>query len=170
MKKKISLFVVTLVFCLNTLSAYSQSSNKIGKFKDWEARWMFDNDRKICFIYSTPKKSKPSDVKRGDIALLITHRPGEGIKNEVNVQTGYQYMSESEVTVSIGSNKFILFTQGDAAWLKKPADDEKIIKMMRKGSSMTIAGLSSRGTTTKDKYSLMGFTKALKSIDKECKE
>ena len=44
---------------------------------------MFDNDRKICFIYSTPKKSEPSDVKRGDIALLVTHRPGE---QKLNVQ------------------------------------------------------------------------------------
>ena len=39
---------------------------------------------------------------------------------------------------------------------------------MIKGSKMVAVGTSSRGTKTKDTYSLSGFTKAYKAINKAC--
>jgi hypothetical protein len=44
-----------------------------------------------------------------------------------------------------------------------------MIAAMKRGSSMTIVGTSSRGTKTTDKYSLSGFTKTKSVIDKTCK-
>jgi hypothetical protein len=40
---------------------------------------------------------------------------------------------------------------------------------MKRGSKMTVVGVSSRGTKTTDTYSLAGFTKAKNLMDKTCK-
>jgi hypothetical protein len=39
---------------------------------------------------------------------------------------------------------------------------------MRAGATMTVTGTSTRGTVTKDIYSLTGFTAANETINKAC--
>jgi hypothetical protein len=39
---------------------------------------------------------------------------------------------------------------------------------MRRGSTMTVTGMSSKGTQTTDTFSLSGFSKAYEAIGKAC--
>ena len=43
------------------------------------------------------------------------------------------------------------------------------MRNMRAGANMIVRGKSWRGTNTKDTYSLLGFTAALRAINKACK-
>ncbi len=85
------------------------------------------------------------------------------------MQTGYTFKKSSQVKISIGSTSYSPFTELDGAWLKTAAEEKKIVGSMKKGSTMKISGFSTRGTNTKDTYSLSGFTAAYNAISRACK-
>lgn len=144
----------------------------IGGFNDWDAFTMRKSDgEKLCYMVSTPKSTKASkaNVLRGDIYVIVTHRPKVKVRDQVNVVAGYPYKEKSETTATIdGKTRFTLFTEGDGAWLFTSKDDSNMVKAMRRGKGMVVTGISSRGTTTTDYYSLSGFTAAHNAMSRTC--
>src|SRR3546814_8118077 len=111
-----------------------------------------------------------SDVCSSDLKIhaMVTHRPGEQRTDEVSIQAGYPYKESAVVDVAVGDMKVQLFTQGDSAWAMDKATDKKLVQAMIKGSTMVVEGVSSRGTNTKDTYSLAGFTRAYQALGPAC--
>lgn len=72
------------------------------------------------------------------------------------------------VEIQVGTLKERLFTQGESAWTVDKDTDKRLVQAMIKGSTMTVQGTSARGTTTKDTYSLSGFTRAYQAINQAC--
>ncbi len=139
--------------------------------KKWGA-YRYDNDgSRICFISSVPTKSegKYDPKNRGDIRVFVSHGPGKAERDVVQVIAGYRYKPQSDVSLTIDGKGFKLFTIEDRAYAESEEDDRRIITLMKRGSRMTIVGVSSRGTKTTDTYSLSGFTKTKAVIDKTCK-
>ncbi|MEM9123473.1 MAG: invasion associated locus B family protein [Pseudomonadota bacterium] len=151
-----------------TGTAQSAPPKLLGKFKDWNAFRVEDGTETICFVVSEPKSTSPKNVKRGDIFFMITDWGPKNSGLEPSVITGYPYKVGSSVTVTIGSDKFELFTQEDAAWLRDGDSEKRIVNAMRRGSRMIVTGTSQRGTLTKDNYSLSGVTAALEHVAKNC--
>ena len=147
----------------------SASAKELGKFKEWTASSEGKGTARACWIYSKPIKNVGKYKKRGEIYALITHRPGQNIFNEVQFTAGYVFKKNSKVTVKIKKKKFQLFTDGDSAWVRKNKVEKALVKAMRSGTNMVVRGVSSRGTKTKDTYSLAGITSALKAIGKACR-
>jgi hypothetical protein len=83
---------------------------------------------------------------------------------------GYPFPAGNKVTVTIGSDKFELFTKDEGAFVKKTEDEGRVIEAMKAGSAMKVQGRSARGTNTTDNYSLSGISDALERIAKECAE
>ena len=139
--------------------------------KNWGAYRYDNNDSRICFVSSVPTKSKGKyDPKnRGDIRVFVSHGPGKAERDVVQVIAGSRYKPQSDVSLTIDGRAFKLFTIEDRAYAESEEDDRRIIVLMRRGSRMTIVGISSRGTKTTDIYSLSGFTKTKAVIDKTCK-
>ena len=165
---RFSLAIMMIIFLSAPLSAQGGEAKLIGTFGDWSAYVFIEDGNKVCYMASQPKKSTGNYTKRGDVFALITHRPAEGSKNVFSFVSGYGYKSGSEVSVTIDKEKFTLFTQDDAAWAADSGTDSKIAQSLRKGSSMVIKGVSSRGTATTDNFSLKGTGGAHDAIDKEC--
>ena len=86
----------------------------------------------------------------------------------ISVEAGYTYKQGSDVTVLIGGATFTLYTDGGYAWADDAKTDRALIENMKRGRSMVIKGISSRGTITTDTYSLVGFTAAYGAIGKAC--
>ena len=140
----------------------------IGAFSDWTAFADGTGGKRICYVGSVPKKAEGKYTRRGDTYTLISHRPGERVFGEVSVEAGYTYKLDSEVIVDVDGKKFKLFTKGGNAWANDANADKAIIAAMKAGQRMVIRGTSSRGTLTKDTYSLSGLTAAYKAINKAC--
>lgn len=163
----------TVLFIAGLLAAWpalaeAEGPKSLGKFKDWTAFEMTESGGTTCYIASGPKDSKPKDVNRGEIWMLVTHRPWKNVENEVSFYSGYPYKEDSTVRVDIDGTKFDMFTHGETAWAATPSEDQKLVSAMRKGSKMIIRGVSSRGTDTTDMFSLSGFTAAHEAIGKAC--
>lgn len=160
-------FAITLitVFAVFTVPV---SAKQIAAFKDWSAHSEGKDKARTCWIYSEPVKDEGNYKRRGRIYLLVTHRPGEKTFNQVQFTAGYTYKKGSAVQVAIGAKKFELFTNGDTAWARSTKDDKDLVAAMRGGARMIVTGQSSRGTKTRDTYSLSGVSAAHRAIDKAC--
>ena len=170
------LFVFGLAFVFGVIAvgfvpdAAAQEPQTIGRNADWIAYTYKSNGKTVCYMASTPIKAEGRYSKRGHIYALVTHHPDADSKSEFSIVTGYTYKPDSEVEVRIGGRKFSLFTEKDRAWTPDAKTDNIIVKSMIKGSTMTVVGVSSRGTKTTDTYSLRGFTATKKLIDGKCRE
>lgn len=148
------------------------TSNRVAAKTDWSV--FVEDNPKECWGVSSPKETvntkdgKKIDVRRGDILLFVTFRPGK--QGEVSFMGGYPFASGSTVDLEVNNGqKFQLFTDGEGAWAGSPEDDAKIVAALKAGADVTLSARSGRGTVTKDKFSLMGFTAALTEAQTRCK-
>ena len=139
----------------------------LGRFQDWTAHTYTQDGAKMCSMYSKPTKDEGDYTRRGDIWGFVIHRPTDDRIGEVSFAMGYPIKEGAPVEVEIGGQTFQLFTDGEGAFAR-PEDDPKLVRAMRAGLEMTVRGISSRGTRTKDTYSLRGFTNANDAINRAC--
>lgn len=175
MKLKLSpiLAAAGLAFVAQTAAAQEQSTNRVAAKTDWSV--FVEADPKECWGVSAPKETVNTKdgrvvaVRRGDILMFVFFRPGTGVNGQVTFTGGYPFASGSTVNLDISGTQFELFTEGEWAWPASPEDDTKIITAMKRGASAILSGRSGRGTTTKDTFSLLGFTAALEEAEARCK-
>ncbi len=169
MPLRFSFVLFLLVSLIGTAAVSAQNApRQIGVYRTWEAYVYKENGNQICFIQSDPVDSAPDNVRRGEIYVVVTHRPAKGVRDEVAIYVGYPFREKSEALVEVGSAEFRMFTSGQNAWAYNTGDDKKIVQAMVRGADMIVKGTSQRGTDTTDKYSLLGFTAARNAINKAC--
>ena len=152
--------------------ALAQSSNRVAASTDWSV--FVEESPKECWGVSAPKETvntkdgKTVQVRRGDILLFVTYRPGKA--GEISFMGGYPFAGGSTVDMVVNNGqKFTLFTDGEGAWAGSPEEDAKIIAALKGGADVTVTGHSGRGTQTSDKFSLIGFTAAMDEAATRCK-
>ena len=166
------IFATALAVIGAPLSAQEESTNRVASNTDWAV--FVEDDPTQCWVVSAPKETVNTKngavvaARRGDIRLWVSYWPGAEKRGEVSFTGGYPFQEGSLVTLQIGSSTYEMFTDGEIAWSASPADDAKIVTSMKRGAEAVITGLSSRGTTTKDTFSLLGFTASIEDADKRC--
>ena len=164
---------ISVLSLLGLTPVYAWAEAPLGNFQDWGAFTARENGKLVCYIGAEPKTSRGKYKKRGQTFLLVTHRPKENSKrnrfNVVSLRAGYTYKKASAVKILIGKSTFKLFTTKEWAFAENAKLDKELITAMKRGSTLTVKGISSRGTKTTDTYSLKGFTAAHKAINKACR-
>jgi len=163
-----------LVICgllISTAAQAAEQPKALGEYGDWTA-WVYnENGNMMCYISSFPKKDEGKYTKRGDIYVQIAHRPAEKTFDVATFVAGYTFDTKAPLTVKIGKETFSkTFTQGDKGWMVNDSEDRRLIAAMKRGDRMIVDGKSSRGTATKDTYSLKGFSAAYQAISAKCKK
>ena len=168
MKKQTGIILlISLFLSANVLAATPQL---LGEYSDWTAYYYRDGKGSVCYMVSKPKKDEGKYSKRGDIYAVVTHRPSDKSFDVVNFDAGYTFKNGAPFVVKIGHqtiNSF--FTEGERAWTIDEKTDKQMVSLMKNGDRMIVDGVSSKGTKTKDTYSLKGFTGAYKAISAKCK-
>jgi invasion protein IalB len=154
------------VFLIST-PAVAQTATLLEKTKEWSA-YAATGAPKVCFAVSQPKTMTPKGIKRGPVYFYISNWPADKVANEVSVKMGYPFKPGASVKLTIGTEKFDLFTKDEGAFVEKPDVEAKLVEAMKKGGKMKVEGTSARGTATNDDYSLDGFPEALERASKEC--
>jgi hypothetical protein len=169
-------FCGSLAVCALTagaaLAQEETSNNRVAAETDWSV--FVEDNPKECWGVSVPtevvntRDGRVVSATRGQILLMVFYRPGSNANGQVAFTGGYPFREGSQVTVEISGEEFSLFTEGEWAWPASPADDAKLVNAMKRGVNATVTGLSSRGTTTKDTFSLLGFTAAVEDAERRC--
>ncbi len=163
---------VSLAFMASMGLAQEEATNRVAASTDWSV--FEETDPSECFGVSAPKEQvntrdgQPVQVNRGETLLFVFYRPSQGVNGQVTFTGGYPFAGGSTVTLDIGGTEFQLFTEGEWAWPATPEDDSRIVAAMKLGASAILTGVSGRGTTTRDTFSLLGFTAAVEEAQRRC--
>ncbi len=171
--KTITTIAWTAAAVLMTAPAVAQetSGSRQAAETDWSS--FEDADPKVCWAVSAPKETVNSrdgrevSVRRGQTLLFVSHFPGGG-SGEVSFTGGYPFAEGSTVSLEIGESRFEMFVDGEFAWSASPGDDEKIVTALKRGTEAVLTGRSSRGTQTRDTFSLLGATAMIEDAEKRC--
>ena len=151
---------LTLISFLLTFLFFNSSFGNIEKGK-----WTFIKDPDYCYIGSIPEKIDiPEGKKRGDPYILV-YRINKSKNPIVQIEAGYPYKKNQDVRVKIDKADYTFYSEDETAWTN---EDSEIIYAMKKGNYLTVIGESSRGTKTKDTYTLKGFTAAFNKLINDC--
>lgn len=162
---------IALLIAAGAATAQEQASRVAAK-TDWSI--FVEKDPTQCWVVSAPKETVNTKdgrvvaVSRGDIYMFVSFWPDSEQMGEVSFVGGYPFASGSTVKLSVGDNEFELFTDDESAWSASADDDRRIATALKRGAEAVIVGRSQRGTTTKDTFSLMGFTAAIEDAQKRC--
>ncbi len=166
--------VCAAAMALATSSAFAQeSTNRVATLTDWSV--FTEGSPQECWGVSSPKETvnsrsgQPVSVRRGDILLFVTFRPGTGARGEVSFTGGYPFATGSTVKINIDGTDYDLFSDGEWAWPASGEADAALLAAMKRGTTAILSAASGRGTETKDTFSLRGFTAAMQEAEKRCK-
>ena len=169
-----SIFGRTLAVAAITLAGAmaqaQESTNRVATMTDWNV--FTEESPKECWGVSKPKETvntrdgQPVSVRRGDILLFVTFRPGK--PGEISFTGGYPFAGGSTVEVSIDGTPYQLFTDGEWAWPGSADEDAKLLAALKAGTSASLTARSGKGTQTVDTFSLRGFTAANDEAKKQC--
>lgn len=174
-KKTLLAFTATLALAIPAV-AQDQSTNRVAVETDWNV--FVDENPTSCWVTSVPKETvntrdgRVVAVRRGTIQLFVTFIPNQNAKGQVSFTGGYPFAPGSQVQLQVGDDVFQMFTDTatnpEMAWAASTEDDAKIITAMKRGADAVLTGRSSRGTATKDTFSLLGFTASVAEAEKRC--
>ena len=140
----------------------------LGQFGDWQAFTLGTAKGKSCFAISNPKDRKPPGLNRDPATFFVTHRPGEGVHNEISLIAGFPMKEGADAAITIGKARYALYTKEANAWVKNAGEEGTVIGVMKKSKDLVFEGTSKRGNKTTDRYSLSGISGALDAISKAC--
>lgn len=147
-----------------------ESDNRVATMTDWNV--FVEEEPKECWGVSKPKETvnsrdgQPVSVRRGDILLFVTFRPGK--PGEISFTGGYPFAGGSTVEVAIDGQPYQLFTDGEWAWPGSAEDDAALLAALKGGTTAVMTARSGKGTQTVDTFSLRGFTAAMEDAGKRC--
>ena len=167
-KRAFALILAALVLAWPMVS-HAADGKAISSHGQWTAYETGSSAKKTCFISSEPTKLK-GDYNRNNrdqTRVYVTHGPKKSDRDVVSSFAGYRFKDQEDVFFNIDGRKFTLYSSDSYAWAT-PDLDQILVKEMKRGRSLTVTGVSSRGNTTIDIYSLTGFTAAYNVIGKSC--
>lgn len=159
--------MLALMSC--AVAAVAAPPKEIANTGAWRGYTFEENGKTVCYMIAQPEKSEGNYTQRGPVHLFVNQRPAMKIFDEVLLVTGYTFEKDSTVKVTIGNRDFTMITDGERAWMESAATDKQIVESMKRGTGMTVRGVSSRGTRTADTYSLSGFSATYKTVRDACK-
>ena len=170
-----ALALAALAAALGAWAAPSAAQD-LGKYKDWSAHRFTEEGKRLCLMFSQPKKAQGKYKRRGEIFALVSHRPDDRQFGIVSFEMGYPFAPGKELSVSIDGGQAIRIPADDSGpggdeslmWHASSKVNRRIVREMQGGLEMVATGRSKRGTQTVDTYSLRGFTAAYKAISRAC--
>jgi hypothetical protein len=154
-----------LLVALAASPAAAQSVQSLGEFRDWAAYSAAGGTGgRVCFAMSKPTEVSPPVDGYTQAYLYLTHRPAEGVTNELSLVAGFNFAPDQPATLTVSGQSFDLFTQKDAAWLLDAGQSDNLAGALRAGATVTIEGTSEKGILVKETFSLSGATAASRAI------
>jgi invasion protein IalB len=141
--------------------------SQLKRFGDWSTTRTQTGDQIVCFALARARGTAQTGATEGNL-VYITSWPQAGVKAEVSVRGGEPFRADAQVQLTIGSQTFILKSQGDRAFVGDPIEELKLLDAMKKGGQLTLTGPVASGAAGRDTFSLSGFAAALVHVTQGC--
>lgn len=115
-----------------------------------------------CNMYTLPNSHNPNRPKA---QLNVTNRPNK--PHRIAIHMGTALDTTQSAVLNIKQASYDLEVSGSFVFVQQ-SDQDAVIYKMKMGAKFTVTATAKTGENLRDTYSLMGFTKALQIIDKNC--
>jgi hypothetical protein len=140
----------------------------MGCLEKWGAFSYQEQGKPVCYMAAQAFEAKGGPPKRGEVFLMVTHRPAQKASDVVSYVAGYELKPGSSVEASVAGQSFKLFVKGDRAWAPDEKTDKALVQALVKGSSLAVKASPAKGPDSTDTVSLAGFGKAYQAISQAC--
>ena len=162
------IFIGLCILVLSPSTANAASAKLEGVFTDWSVYSKTDGGERICYALAKPSTKTPSSVTHGDIYFMVSNWKSGAAKEQPSLLTGYPLKNTIPPAARVGSSKIPMYAAQNEAFVESGTDEKKLVRAMRKGSTMRVDAVSQRGTKTSYEFSLRGITAALSKAKTIC--
>lgn len=129
-----------------------------------------DDLGRYCYADSLIEYGRPIRLffRSGLQTLFVRNIPKLKIRNEVSVFLAFTHHPKRTPVLILGKEEFPLIAQGDYAYLRDPAKQQRLLEAMKKNQTLTVRGTAEDGTPTEDRYGTRGLSEMLDWLQKEC--
>ncbi|WP_425409967.1 invasion associated locus B family protein [Hyphococcus sp.] len=153
---------------LPVFGAAAQQPEAKATFRDWSVFVRESDGQKICFAATEAADKSPKSANHGDVFFLIATWASGAATEQPSLMTGYALNTKPEPSLRIGSDKWDMYVSDNEAFIEESAEEERLVRAMRRGADMRVSALSQRGTATSYVISLRGVSAALDRAAEEC--
>ncbi len=161
-------FILAGLVAAAAAPALAQAPTTLGTFEKWSAFSYQEQGKPVCYLAAQATESKGGPPKRGEVFLMVTHRPAQKATDVVSFVAGYDLKANSEADATVGGQVFKLFTKGDRAWAPDEKTDKALVQALVKGATLAVKAAPARGPESTDSFTLNGFGKAHQAINQAC--
>jgi len=169
---RISKSILTLAAMSLVASGFVASSafaKTEGVFSDWSVHSKTEGGEKICYALGKAKSKTPKSVNHGDIYFMVANWKSGKAAEQPSLLTSFPLKAQIPPMARIGRSKIPMYADGSEAFVESRADEKKLVRSMRAGSTMRVDAVSGRGTQLSYEFSLRGITAALSKAKTACK-
>lgn len=161
--------LVATAFMLTPSIANAASAKLEGVFTDWSVYSKIEGRERICYALAKPSSKIPAAVNHGDVYFMVANWKSGAAKEQPSLLTGYALKPGIPPSARVGNAKTPMYAAQNEAFIESGSDEKRLVRAMRKGSSMRVDAMSTRGTQTSYEFSLRGITAALRKAKTVCK-
>lgn len=158
-----------LILAAAAVFASNAHAKMEGQFTDWTVHSKGNGSSKICYALAKAKSKTPSSVKHGDIYFMVANWKSGAAKEQPSLLTSFALKTQIPPSARVGSSRIPMYADGSEAFVESNNDERKLVRSMRKGSTMRVDAVSVRGTQISYEFSLKGITAALSKAKTVCK-
>lgn len=145
--------------------AQAQNMARLSQKNAWAVYSYKDDKGTVCYTLTVPTDKQPTTLDHGkNMYFVVTPRQGSNNDFEPRFTASYNLQEKSKVEVTVDGKTFVMFADGNSAWVENPAEAPALVAAMRAGSDMKVAAKSRRGNPTSYVFSLKGVSAALKDV------
>ena len=127
--------VIAPTIILSDIPVGAQEIKEIGQFGDWKAYIRSDNNERFCYIVSKPKEASLRS-RRGDIFLMVWHRPAKKEFDVVQVDAGYTYKKDKNgKKISTISGSPVEWVEEESYFFKLSKWANKLLKFYKENET-----------------------------------
>lgn len=139
-----------------------------GEHRDWRVFVRGEGSERVCYAVSRPTDSRPGNVDHGEVYFLVSSWASGAAEEQPSFLAGYPLRPQSPPEARVGSSRYAMYVSGQEGFIEQLDDEARLVRAMRRGSTMRIEATSQRGTATAYTFSLLGVTAALEQVERLC--
>lgn len=139
-----------------------------GEYSDWRVFTRQTDGGQICYALSRPSDASPRSHEHGNVYFLVASWQSGSVEEQPSLLVGYDLRPTSPPEVRVGSSRYDMFTDGQEGFLDDLEEESRLVRAMRRGSSMRVTATTADGVATAYEFSLSGVTAALQRVDALC--
>jgi len=156
------------IVVLSSTCAVAQNPQILGASESWSAWRAKERNASVCYVYSDAESKKPAHLEHGRVSLFVRHLKTGKVRTEASLQTGYDF-APTAISITVDGRRFTMIPRGNYAWLRRTGREAEFVRALQNGRVATVEASSKRGNKTDYRFSLKGFTLAMKKARQGCR-